>query len=192
MKPFSQGRPITAHASRLTRHGFTLIEIMIVISIVAIIMATGIPAFVRAMHKDKLRKAVSDLVEGCSHARAQAILKGVPMELVIRAEDGHITVQPAQTASTDESFSSTESQADPSSVPAASAPASFSAQIPDNVAFKLIDVNFQDQMEQPETRVRFFANGTSDEFTVVIFSEEGERKISLDVVTGLSDVEVLR
>jgi hypothetical protein len=53
-------------------------------------------------------------------------------------------------------------------------------------------VNFKDQMENPETRVRFFANGTSDEFTVVIFSEEGERKISLDVITGLSDVEVLR
>jgi prepilin-type N-terminal cleavage/methylation domain-containing protein len=178
------------HGLRASNRGFTLIEIMIVISIAAILLATGIPAFVRAMHKDKLRKAVSDLVEGCSHARAQAILKGVPMELVIHAEDGRISTQPAPMSSPD-GLSGGEGPQEGPSTPSLS-PTAFSAQIPDNVAFRLIDVNFQDQMEQPESRVRFFPNGTSDEFTVVLFSEEGERKISLDVITGLADVEVIR
>jgi prepilin-type N-terminal cleavage/methylation domain-containing protein len=64
------------------RRGFTLIEIMIVISIMMVVMTIGIPAFVRALDKQGLRKAVSDVVEGCSHARSQAILRGVPMEFV--------------------------------------------------------------------------------------------------------------
>ncbi len=183
---------ISQHRSRISDRAFTLIEIMIVISIAAIVLATGIPAFVRAMHKDKLRKAVSDLVEGCSHARAQAILKGVPMELLIHAGDGQVSVQSArQDNGSDPSFN-TSAPGSPPVVSASSSASTFSAQIPDNVAVKLLYVNFHDEMEQPEARVRFFANGTSDEFTMILFSEEGERKISLDVVTGLADVEVLR
>lgn len=183
---------IAQHRSRISDRAFTLIEIMIVISIAAIVLATGIPAFVRAMHKDKLRKAVSDLVEGCSHARAQAILKGVPMELLIHAGDGQVSVQSArQNNGNDPSFN-TSAQGSQPVVPVSSGASSFSAQIPDNVAVKLLYVNFHDEMEQPEAHVRFFANGTSDEFTMILFSEEGERKISLDVVTGLADVEVLR
>ena len=65
--------------------GFTLLEIMVALAIAAVIMAVGIPTFVKATRKEGLRKAVSDLMEGCSEARTQAILKGVPVELVIQA-----------------------------------------------------------------------------------------------------------
>ena len=82
------------------RRGFTLIEIMIVISIMMVVMTVGIPAFVRALDKQGLRKAVNDVVEGCSHARSQAILRGVPMEFVIRAEDFSLMVRPASGFST--------------------------------------------------------------------------------------------
>ncbi len=171
------------------RSGFTLLEIMIAIGIAAIIMATGIPAFVRAMQKEGLRKGVSDLVEGCSHARAWAILRGIPTELVIRAENGQITVQPAHVNERDE-FAGVASAANDAPAPAAM-PA-YSGQLPDHVAVRLVAVNFQEQMDQPEVRVRFFPNGTSDEFTIILTSAKGERKISLDVITGLADVEVIR
>ena len=171
------------------RSGFTLLEIMIAIGIAAIIMATGIPAFVRAMQKEGLRKGVSDLVEGCSHARAWAILRGIPTELVIRAENGQITVQPAHVNERDE-FAGVASAANDAPPPAAM-PA-YSGQLPDHVAVRLVAVNFQEQMDQPEVRVRFFPNGTSDEFTIILTSAKGERKISLDVITGLADVEVIR
>jgi len=170
------------------RQAFTLIELMIVISIMAIVMAGGIPAFLKALQKDKLRKAVADLVEGCSYARAQAILRGVPMEFVIRAEDGQLMVQQARSETSDSA-----SGAEPQNIRSAGLDSStFSARLHDDVAVRFLDVNFQDHMQSPEARVRFFPNGTSDEFTIVVFSEEGERKISLDLVTGLADVEVLR
>ena len=71
-------------------------------------------------------------------------------------------------------------------------PKSFSAALEDNIAIRLIAVNFKDQMESPEIRVRFFPNSTSDEFTILFFSDEGERKVSLDVITALADVTRIR
>jgi prepilin-type N-terminal cleavage/methylation domain-containing protein len=170
---------------------FTLIELMIVIGIVAIIMATGVPAFVHAMRKEGLRKAVSDVVEGCSHARAQAILHGVPTELVIRAEDGQISVRPMAVRTAEPSQEGGGQPASGSSGNA-SAVTTFRANLPDDIAIKFLFVNFEDQMEFPETHVRFFPNGTCDEFTLILSAASGEQKISLDVITGLADVTVIR
>jgi prepilin-type N-terminal cleavage/methylation domain-containing protein len=174
-----------------TSDGFTLIELMVVIGIMLIIMGMGIPSFVSAMKKEGLRKAVSDVVEGCSHARAQAILRGVPMELVIRAEDGQISVRPAQLRRADEAPDDVAFGLVPTA-PSAPPQSNFKANLADDIAVKLLAVNFMDQMELPETHVRFFPNGTSDEFTIILSSIKGEQKVSLDVITGLADVEVIR
>ena len=45
------------------------------------------------------------------------------------------------------------------------APPASKAVLPDDIAVKLLYVNFEDQMEFPEARVQFFPNGTCDEFT---------------------------
>ena len=62
--PFSV-RPAAARA-----RGFTMIELMVVIAIMAITLTIGVPAFVRALHKEGMRKAQSDLLEACQKARA--------------------------------------------------------------------------------------------------------------------------
>jgi len=53
-------------------------------------------------------------------------------------------------------------------------------------------VNLKDQMEADEAHVRFYPNGTSDEFTIVLESKGEIRKISLECVTGLPAVQVIR
>jgi len=171
------------------RLAFTLIELMLAISIAAIVMAIGLPGWIKALKKEGLRKAVSDVVEGCSQARAQAILKGVPMEFVLRAEDGSISVQAAR-LSRGEAVGS--GQSGEGSGSAGEFAGSFSGQLPNDVGVKLIYVNFQDKMELPEARVRFFPNGTCDEFTVILFSPSGEKKISADLITGLTEVDTIR
>src|SRR5438876_8247894 len=99
MNPVASSSTMPPRLLRVRSRGFTLVEIMIVISILAIVLATGVPSMLRSLQKEGLRKAQSDLVEACSHARAQAILSGLPMELVIRAEGGQISVEPLRMSS---------------------------------------------------------------------------------------------
>ena len=46
------------------RRGFTLLEIMVVVAIMGLIMAMGVPSILSALKKDGMRKAVSDLQDG--------------------------------------------------------------------------------------------------------------------------------
>jgi len=163
------------------RRGFTLIEIMLVVAILLIVMTMGMPAIFRSLKLEPFRQATSDVVEACSNARARAILQGGTMEVVIRAEDGQINVQPAGGGAVGIT-----------SEPAPSSPA-FRAQLGKEVGIAMLDVNLMDQMQASEARVRFFANGTCDELTLVLQSAKGEiRKITLEATTGLADVEILR
>jgi prepilin-type N-terminal cleavage/methylation domain-containing protein len=173
--------------ARRSVEGFTLIEIMIVIGVLAMVLVMGVPSIIQSMRKDPLRQAVSDLMEGCSYARAQAILQGFPQELVIQAADGYLTVRRVPTHA---SGSNGES---PAEAPAAALTAGrFSARLHEDIKVILLDVNFRDQMQAEESHVRFHPNGTSDEFTIVVETPHGRRKIALECVTGLADVEVLR
>lgn len=168
---------------------FSLIELMIVVGIMAIVLATGVPKMLRTMQKEGLRKAEADLLEACATARAQAIVHGIPMDLVIKAEDSSLTVQPAE-GFTVRAGGAVE--AGDGAPPPARAAERFASQLDDNIGIRELAVNFKSHMELPEARVRFFPNGTSDEFTILFFSHQGERMISLDLVTGLAKLEVIR
>ena len=64
------------------RRAFTLIEMMIVVAIIGLIAAMGVPSFLQALRKDGMRKAVSDVKEGLDNARARAIVSGQTTEVV--------------------------------------------------------------------------------------------------------------
>ena len=177
--------------SRAPGAGFTLIEIMVVIGILAIVLAMGVPPFVRSLQKDSLRQAVSDIEEACGKARAQAILRGVPTELIIRAADGQLTVAPAPATRAGQTAADGDSTEQPANSFVAQSPV-FSAHLREDIAITLLYVNLKDRMKAEESRVHFYPNGTSDEFTIVLETGGGVRKISLDCVTGLANMEVLR
>lgn len=169
--------------ARARRRGFTLIEIMIVISIVAVITTAGIPLMWRALAKDDLARAVNDVMEGCKAARDRAILSGQTHEFVVK-ENGALEVAaaPVDPGLGAGGGNPARAAALPSGVVAA-----FPRALAKDVAIQLIDVNFRPQMEMPEARVRFFPNGTSDEFTVVMAAKGKQRTVTLDIVTGLPE-----
>jgi type IV fimbrial biogenesis protein FimT len=176
--------------SALQRRGFTLIEIMIVIGIMALVLVMGMPSIIQTMQKDPLRKAVSDICGACAGARAEAILQGVPHEFVLRAADGQLTVRPVSTNTVERA--ATEGEV--AGQPAQAAPSGLgsSARLHKDVAVTLLYVNLKDEMEAEESRVRFYPNGTSDEFTIVLESNLGVRKITVDCVTAIADAEFVR
>ena len=169
---------------------FTLVEIMIVVGILGMVLAMAMPSFIQSMRKDPLRLAVSDIVEGCSKARALAILQGVPAELIIRAVDGQLTVAPVRDKRAEEPAAGEEPSGRLAGVNSMSPV--FSARLNENVAVTLLYLNLKDQMHAEETRIHFYPNGTSDEFAIVLQNERGTRKISLECVTGFANVEVIR
>ncbi len=177
----------------LTASGFTLIEIMIVIGIMGIVFSAGIPLMSRAFKNNELGKGVNDIIEGCKTARDRAILQGIPYEFVVK-EEGNLSIEPAREndSNTPAESKSVNPTATPNAHVAEWITADFPRKLGEHVAIELIDVNFIDHMGEEEARVRFYPNGTSDEFTIVMATaKEGQRQVTLDVVTGLAE-EVVR
>jgi prepilin-type N-terminal cleavage/methylation domain-containing protein len=146
--------------------GFTLIEVMMVVAIIGLTLTMGLPSFVRLIRREGMRKAEYEMVEACKEARRAAIMNNQVTDLVIHPLLGTFEVSG-------------------STFPA--------AQLPADVGIDILGVNFIQFEKSDQASVRFFPNGTSDEFTIVLHSSDGSTlKISLDTVTALVDVEVIR
>jgi prepilin-type N-terminal cleavage/methylation domain-containing protein len=204
LQPRARTTRTCLHASCVMRHAlfaFTLIEILIVIGIIGIVMTIAIPSIYRQLHPESMQKAVSDIMETCTHARAQAILSGSITEIVIHPMDRTFSVGAASAAPTEptkrlesldvagnewrmEERHATSSSSTPTEGGLSS------AKISDKIQIEGIRLNFLDYTEDEVVRVRFYPNGTSDEFSIFLLSDQGERRqIFLEVVTGLADVE---
>ncbi len=175
-----------------TSHAFTLIEIMIVVAIIAIVMTAGIPTMWRAISRDDQARAVHDLIEGAKSARDHAIITGKPYDLVIIADTRTINVEPSTKpgAATAASLVSTDKG---SGSTITDFPRSLGQEVKLTDLF-VNNVEFESNDEDPDLRVRFFPNGTCDEFMVVLKkpNDTGERFLGTDLVTGRLEEGVIK
>jgi prepilin-type N-terminal cleavage/methylation domain-containing protein len=169
--------------------GFTLVEIMIVVAIIAIAFAIGVPSFVRVLQKEPMRQAVSDVVEALGQARAQAILRGGPVEFRLSGE-GEMEVMAARVREVE--LPPPSVVVEPGERSAEPPDKVFSARLNRDIAVTLLEVNFRSQMDAVEARVRFHPNGTCDDFTIVLEAGGRIQRIWLDPITALADLETLR
>jgi prepilin-type N-terminal cleavage/methylation domain-containing protein len=176
------------------RSAFTLIELMVVVAILAVILTIGIPFVRMAIDNGKgMTKAMKDIQEACSHARAIAILQQTTAELRIHPGDGTFEVS-AAAARTTETFSpdvsGREWRMGSRGSGGGEAPKGFTARLPTGIHIEGLGVNGEDWTEDEVAHVRFYPNGTCDAMSVVLLSDENERRnIWLEVVTGLPEVE---
>ena len=158
-------------------NAFTLIELMVVVAIIGIVMTMALPSVYRQLHPNSMKQAVDDILEGCSHARAQAILHGSPTELRIRPFDRTLEVSGSRSSGPDDGGGPRRGGQ------------AFNKRFSDQISIEMLDVNFLDYREEEVAAIRFQENGVSDEFTIVLNNDKAEwRMITLEVVTGLAEV----
>jgi len=171
---------------------------MVVVGIMALVMAIGIPFMANIVHGGKgINRAVRDLQEICSNARALAILQQTTAELRIRPGDGTFQFSAASShGSARDRMFSPDVQGNDWRMPergssSAGGDRTSSIKLPDGVVIEGLGVNGEDWTEDAEAVVRFYLDGTSDEMSVVLYRPEtGERRnVFLEVVTGFADFE---
>ena len=193
--------PRRANPGRTAVSAFTLIELMVVMGLMMIILAIGVPKMVQG-NRSPLGESLNAVMEACAAARRQAILTGSTSRVTIRgAEEGTGFIISAgsggglATARKAEGINSDMADfldATPKPASKPSAGAGFSGRIHDEVAVHFISVNFDESMDKDQVEVKFYFNGTSDEFTIGMRHEYGDavlRFVQLDSVTGLAYIK---
>lgn len=142
---------------------------MIVVAIIGLLAAMGLPSIMKALQKEGMRKAISDITEVCGSARAKAIFTGQKVAVVFHPGDQTFSVEgggPGQ-----------------GSVYVAA------SKLPDDVFMPMLDINQQDFGGSEWAKVWFYPNGTSDEMTIVLHDRtDWRKKITLEFSTGLTRV----
>jgi len=160
---------------------------MVVVAIMAIVMTMSVPIVYKVWHKAPLRKAVSDVVEVCSRARAQAIMRGVKTEVIFHPREGSLGVSGGAAASPHPGQG-----AGPAADAMVQAPAGsgLTAQISDRVIIETMDINMSgiEYNDADSAKITFYPNGTSDEMRMILFDGRERVGIELEITTGLANV----
>jgi type II secretory pathway pseudopilin PulG len=166
-------------ASRVA--AFTLIEVLIVASIMLMIAMMAVPSIYQLAKKEGMRRAVSDLKDVCANARAQAIFSGKEVAVMFYPLQRRYGIGASPGVGTGGNFESGEAPPAFETAPGSGT----TGVIPDDITLEMLDVNLSEYKDSEWTRVRFYPNGTCDEMTIVYRSDKEFRKLNLEPTTGM-------
>jgi len=72
--------------------GFTLVELMLVLTIIGIVVAVGVPSMAKSIRGNRLRVAAATVVKAGKYARSMAIMRQQEVRLAFHTGDGRIEV----------------------------------------------------------------------------------------------------
>ncbi|HEY3760638.1 MAG TPA: prepilin-type N-terminal cleavage/methylation domain-containing protein [Verrucomicrobiae bacterium] len=158
---------------------FTLLELMMVVGIIGLVVAMGVPAILSVMHEGPLRNAVSGVTAIFFDARAEAIHDNKMTVVAIYPTQNQIEL----IGGVNSSIAMTK----------LGVKAVTSIKLDQSVHIgPMLDINMMDFGGSGVAYIRFFPNGTCDETILELTSDSQDRKITLDPITSLASVGMVR
>jgi general secretion pathway protein H len=146
--------PIPESRARLRAHGFTLIEMIAVIVLLAIVMTVVTISFSKSLQSARIRGASRDLVAALRYTRGQAIVKGEQEVLVLDLDNNSYT-----------------------------APGKGAVKLPKDMTLRLTTAE-QEQTGANAGGIRFFADGSSTGGHISVLQGQREWRINVAWLTG--------
>jgi prepilin-type N-terminal cleavage/methylation domain-containing protein len=165
---------------------FTLIEVMIVVAIIGLIAAVGVPSILQTFRKEGMRKAMSDVQQLLGDARARAIYGQRTTEVVFHPAEKQLEIADAPVEASPPLPGTPADNPESTPAPRPLPITQGSVVLPDNVDIAMLDINLLDYGASEVASVRFFPNGTCDELTLVLHSGDEWEKITLEFSTALA------
>ena len=169
----------------MSRRGFTLIEIMVVVLVIAVLSALTLPSLSGSYQRAALQSAADDLAQTLRYARRVAVLRGQTLRLVVVPEDAehdgrssyHLEIETTE-LDAEETFVRTEGGAvKPSVLPAELL---IAVEPRENTGSDTASLDAGDG----RFHLRFFPDGTADESLIHLTDGHANRQILVDGVNG--------
>lgn len=164
MLPADRGnKPAGMKAGRLSQdHGFTLLELIIVIFLIALIFGISAVFFVNSLPAGKFNAAVRDISSSIRHARALAQINGTTQTVTIDLEA--------------KKYGITGKELKP---------------LPQHVLIKVLDP-FSREVAEGQYAFHFGPSGSCDGGTIVVWNDKKMVSIVIDPVVGATVVKESR
>ena len=166
------------------RAAFTLIELMIVVAVIGLMAAMGVPSILQTFRKEGMRKTLTEVQQLLSDARTRAIYSNRTTEVIFHPAEKRLEIADAPADESPAPLAGALATNPGSTPPPPKAQGS--VVLPDNVDIAMLDINLLDYGASDTAHVRFFPNGTCDELTLVLHSGDEWQKITLEFSTALA------
>ena len=140
---------------------------MIVVGIIGLVAAMGLPSIAKALQKDGMRKAVSDVQDVFFSAREQAIVNNQKVAVLFYPRERQFGVEGAGANLNTHSGKT------------------LIATLPPGIEFAMLDIFRQDYVQSDWAKIFFSPDGTCDEAVIVLIGKGGAQKITLEYATGI-------
>jgi len=138
--------------------GFTLVELIVVMAILAVVTALVTPSFSRTLASARLRSAASDVRTSLARGRALAVAAAKERTVVFDLSRGEFGVDNEAVR-----------------------------RLPETIRLGAV-LPGEERMEEGNVRIRFFPDGSGDEAEISVTAEDGGTlRVTVDPLTGLSE-----
>lgn len=80
--------PVPRQAAIFHQRGFTIIELMVTVMILAVLLSLGVPSFVKLIRDQRVKTAVGDVYASLVFARSEALKRNTFVALCAKNSDG--------------------------------------------------------------------------------------------------------